>query len=164
MAEHTLVIGFGNLDRGDDGAAYHVVNALRARLGQTPLPEDTTGLESIGASVDSVFLVQLVPELLDVLAGYDRVVFVDAHVYEEGDAVRCAAVTAEHTTAFTTHHLSPAMLLALLEALYGRRPVAHLVSLRGYDFNFHRNLSPATHALVAEAADRILRLLTGAGD
>ena len=90
MADHTLIVGFGNLDRGDDGVAYYVVNAVRRRLVHTPLAEDATGLESLGARVDSVFLVQLVPELLDVLAGYDRVIFVDAHVYEGGDDLRCA--------------------------------------------------------------------------
>ena len=44
----TLVIGFGNIDRADDGVAYHVVNHLRRRLGKELLPEDETGLELLG--------------------------------------------------------------------------------------------------------------------
>ncbi len=30
----TLVIGYGNIDRNDDGVAYAVIAALRLRLGQ----------------------------------------------------------------------------------------------------------------------------------
>ena len=53
----TLVIGFGNIDRADDGVAFYVINALRRRLGQKPLSEEDTGLEELGAPIDSVFLV-----------------------------------------------------------------------------------------------------------
>jgi Ni,Fe-hydrogenase maturation factor len=80
VMDRTLVIGYGNLDRGDDGVAYYVVNALRQRLEQTPLKEYDTGLEELGAAVDSIFLTQLMPELINALADYDQVVFIDAHV------------------------------------------------------------------------------------
>lgn len=157
----TLVIGFGNIDRADDGVAYSVINALRRQLGQKPLPEDETGLEELGAQVDSVFLSQLTPELLETLAGYQRVIFVDAHVYKNLDALHCAPVSPENTPSTFTHHLTPAAFLALLKALYHSEPSGHLVSIRGYDFDFHRDLSPETEALVGPAVEHILRLLKG---
>jgi molybdopterin-guanine dinucleotide biosynthesis protein A len=43
----TLIIGYGNLERADDGVAYHAVNALRQRLGQKALSEDETGLQGL---------------------------------------------------------------------------------------------------------------------
>ena len=157
-----LIIGFGNQDRGDDGVAYHVVNAVRTALGQAALPADETGLEALGAGkVESVFLLQLVPELLDVLAGYELIIFVDAHVQEGTDAVYCHAVSPRHVAAIFSHHLSPAMLLALLAALYGKEPAAYLVSIRGWDFSFCRGLSPASAALVPQACACILGLLSG---
>lgn len=156
----TLIIGYGNIDRADDGVAYYVINALRRRLGQKILSEDETGLEELGAQTDSIFLSQLIPELLDVLTGYDRAIFVDAHVYENVDDLHCAPILPEYTLPTFSHLLTPAMLLALLKDLYHREPVAHAVSIRGYDFDFHRDLSPATAALVQSAADHISDLFT----
>lgn len=154
----TLVIGFGNRDRADDGVAYYVVNALRGRLCQKMLAEDETGLEELGAPVDSIFLSQLVPELMDVVTPYQQIVFVDAHVGEERGNLYCAPVLPEDVSATFTHQLSPTMLLALLKILYQQEPEGHIVSIRGYDFDFHPTLSPATSRLIDEAVDRIEQL------
>ncbi len=155
----TLVIGFGNIDRADDGVAFHVINILRRRLGQNPLSEEDTGLEELGAPVDSVFLSQVTPELMDILVEYRRVIFVDAHVYETLEDLHCAPVVPEYAPATFTHHLTPAALLALLKTIYRVEPAGHLVSIRGYDFDFHRDLSANTRALVEAAADCIHRFL-----
>ena len=159
----TLIIGYGNIDRADDGVAYEVINALRRRRGQEMLDEENTGLEALGAEVDSIFLSQLTPELMELLCGYDRVVFVDAHVYEGIDDLHCATVSPEYAPASLTHHLTPGMLLAMIKAVYRREPVGHLVSIRGYDFGFHRNLSAGTRALVGQAVDYLLQWLNGHG-
>jgi hydrogenase maturation protease len=155
----TLVIGFGNIDRADDGVAFQVINALRRRLGQKALSEEDTGLEELGAPVDSVFLSQLAPELMDTLTEFGQVIFVDAHVYETLEDLHCAPVVPEYAPSTFTHHLTPGALLALLKTLYGVEPAGHLVSIRGYDFDFHRDLSTNTRALVESAADCILEIL-----
>jgi hydrogenase maturation protease len=152
-------MGFGNLDRADDGVAFHVVNAFRRRLGLAALEEDNTGLEELGAPVDTAFIGQLVPEMIDLLEGYDRVVFVDAHVDPALDDLYCAAVSPDEAGLTFTHHMSPATLLAFFKALNGRDLEGHLVSIRGRDFDFHRDLSPETIALVEPAVDRIASLL-----
>jgi hydrogenase maturation protease len=151
----TLVIGYGNVDRADDGVAYHVVNALRQRLGQKPLADDDSGLQELGAQTDSILLAQLVPELIDTLADYDQIIFVDAHVREDVPELFCAPVSSEYVTSPFTHHITPGMLLALLHALHQRGPVGYLVSIRGRDFDFGRNLSPAVEQLVPVAVERI---------
>jgi hydrogenase maturation protease len=156
--KRTLVIGFGNVDRADDGVAFHIVNAFRQRMGQGPLAEDNTGLEELGAPVDSVFIGQLVPEMIDLLDDYNRVVFVDAHVDPALDDLYCAAVSPDEAGLTFTHHMSPATLLAFFKALHGRDLEGHLVSIRGRDFDFHRNLSENTLALVDLAVERILEL------
>ena len=123
------------------------------------LHEDETGLEELGAQIDSIFLVQLAPELMDVIILYDKVIFVDAHVYENVDNLYCAPVFPEFTPATFTHHMGPAMILALIKALYNREPTGHIISIRGYDFDFHRDLSADTKALVDPAVEYILLLL-----
>jgi hydrogenase maturation protease len=155
----TLVIGYGNLDRQDDGAAFAVVNALRRGIGLGSLPEGDTGLEQIGGQTDAVYVLQLSPDLLDVAAGYERVVFVDAHVGLDVQDVHCTAVQPEYAAAAFTHHLTPAMFVALLKALYGREPAGFIVSVRGHRFDFARGLSAETQALVQPAAEQIRQLL-----
>jgi hydrogenase maturation protease len=154
-----LVLGYGNIDRQDDGAAFTVINALRDWLGQRPLEAGETGLESLGQALDSAFVVQLGPELLDVLAGYDRVCFIDAHVQPDWADVHCASIEAEYRPSAFTHHMTPGMLLALLKALHHTEPHGLLISIRGHQFDFERSLTPATERLIAPAVDEILGLL-----
>ena len=160
----TLVIGFGNIDRADDGVACHIVNSLRARLGREGLPEGETGLEDLGQQTDTAFLIQLVPELVDILAGYDQLVFVDAHADREMPDLHCGRVALESAPPLFSHHMTPAMLLALVDALHGKGPSGYLVSVRGVDFDFHQGLSPECEALVEPAVHKILELLGHASD
>jgi hydrogenase maturation protease len=155
----TLVVGYGNLDRGDDGVAYYVVNALRQRLEQGPLKEDQTGLEELDAQIDSIFLTQLVPELINALSNYDQVIFVDAHVLADVPGLHCTQVQPNSASSAFAHHLTPAVLLALLKELYHCQPRGYIVSVRGYDLHFQRGLSAATGALVEPAANCLMRLL-----
>ncbi len=155
----TLVIGYGNVHRADDGVAYHVVNALRQRLGQESLGEDLTGLENLGAETDSILLTQLAPELMDTLVHYDQVIFVDAHVRDDAPDLHCEPVSATYGPSAFTHHMTPGMLLALLKAIHHREPAGHIVSIRGHDFDFHNSLSPSAQALVGPAVELIVGLL-----
>jgi len=156
----TLVIGFGNLDRADDGVAFYVINALRARLGRKLLSDYESGMEELGSDSDSIFIVQLVPELIDLLVDYDRVVFVDAHVRSDVPELHCAAVPPDYRLSAFTHHMNPSMLLALAQALNGQSPEARLVSIRGHDFDFHRQLSPDTQRHVQRAAKTIIGMIS----
>ncbi len=157
----TIIIGYGNIDRADDGAAFEVINALRQRLGQKILDEGDTGLEELGSENDSIFLSQLMPEIMEVLAGYNQIIFVDAHVGTNTGDLNCVQVVPEYVSSTFTHHMTPASLLAFLEVLYNHKPAGHIVSLRGYDFDFKRVLSPGTQILVPRAVEEILKLLAG---
>lgn len=155
----TIVIGYGNIDRADDGVAYEVINILRQRLGQKILDEGDTGLEELGSENDSIFLSQLMPEIMEVLIGYDQVIFVDAHVGADTNDLKCEPVVPEYISATFTHHIAPASLLAFLQVLYNRNPASYIVSLRGYDFDFKRTLSPSMRILVPAAVEEIIKLL-----
>jgi len=159
----TLILGTGNLDRSDDGAAYHVLNTLRRRLGRPPLCEDGSRPQPCRADVDALFVRQLVPELMETAAGYRRLIFVDAHVGDDRADLACEAVAPAYAPSPFTHHLSPAAFLALTGALHGRRPDGIVVSIRGRDFGFARSLSPGTQRLVPPAVDRILTIVGGGG-
>jgi hydrogenase maturation protease len=141
-----LVIGYGNPSRRDDGVGLAVVNGLRERLGQPPLNEGEDGYDELGGPVDTLFLQQLMPELAETLAQYDRVWFVDAHVGVILDPVRRIPLTPSMDPAMVSHHLKPEALIALAAQLYGRAPQGELFSIRGFDFNFGEELSEETAA------------------
>ncbi len=159
MISKSIVIGYGNRDRADDGVAFAVINELRSQLGQKMLEEDDTGLDDLNNENDSIFISQLVPEIMELLTGYDRIVFVDAHVGPDMEDLNCSPVLPQYISSSFTHHMTPSALLAFLNALYRHEPEAHLVSIRGYDFDFKRGFSPQVQELVQPAVSAILKLI-----
>ena len=154
----TLVAGFGNMYRRDDGAARAVIDSLRERLGRPRLEEEDDGFEDRGHAIDTVVLHQLVPELANDVAGYDLVIFVDAHVGSIPDALREEALDVCYKPATVSHQLHPCTVLALAGELHGQAPQGILLSLRGYDFDYGEGLSDETAAIVPGAVERILAL------
>jgi len=155
-----LVIGYGNPYRRDDGVALAVVNGLRALQGRSPLEEGTDGLEDLGQELDTLFLQQLTPELAEVLAQYEEVAFVDAHMQEYPELLREEALKPTAHPTIVSHHLHPEALLALAKALWGRAPRARLLSIRGYNFDFGTELSPQTQRGKEQAVARIWQLIS----
>jgi hydrogenase maturation protease len=149
----TLVIGYGNPSRQDDGVGLAVVNGLRARAGQATLDEGEDGFDTLGHSLDTLFLQQLSPELAETLVDYDHLVLVDAHFGAYPEIVHRAELDPRVEAAIVSHHFRPGTLLALALQLYGRAPTAELVSVRGFAFDFTSELSPATAEGVAQVVD-----------
>jgi hydrogenase maturation protease len=159
MTAKTIIIGYGNIDRADDGAAFAVINELRRQLGVRILEEGYTGLDDLNNNSDSIFIPQLIPEIMEMVTGYDKIVFVDAHVSSDMEDLNCTPVLPEYSSSSFTHHMKPSLLIAYLKAMYQCEPEAHLVSVRGYEFDFRRTLSCQVQAAVRPAVDIILRLM-----
>ena len=159
MNSKTIIIGYGNIYRADDGVAFAVINELRRQLGQKLLEEGDTGLDELGGENDSIFLLQLIPEIMELLAGYNRIIFVDAHVGSDLEDLNCSPVSAQYVSSSFTHHMTPSALLAFLKTMYQSEPQAHMVSIRGYDFDFKPTLSPKVQTLVQPAVDAILKVI-----
>ncbi len=154
-----LVIGFGNPFRRDDGVALEVINRFRREDGLPPLGLDEDGTDLPGKTADTWMLHQLLPELAGALAGYRRVVFLDAHLGRIPEEVRVVPVDEEYSLQAMTHHLSPGMLLSLTRLAGGAAPQGWLISIRGEDFGYGEGLSPTCRANAAEAAHRLHALL-----
>jgi hydrogenase maturation protease len=155
--KRTLVVGFGNLYRRDDGVGPAVVNALRARQGRPPIDPEDDGFDDLGQPLDSVILHQLVPELAETAAGYDLIVFVDAHVGSWPEALHIEHLEACYKAPLVSHHIHPCTILQLAQTLTGAaRPAGVVLSIRGYDFDFGEGLSAETAAGVPQAVAHIL--------
>ncbi len=151
-----LILGYGNVDRQDDGVAWHVLARLAQHLGY-PFPSSPE--EEIRPShqnTDFLFVLQLAPELAETISQYRRVCFVDAHTGWVPLEIQVANLAAEFQSSPFTHHLTPSTCLALAQSLYHSQPEAILVSVRGYEFGFSRSLSKQTSALAEQAAGQIL--------
>ncbi len=149
----TLIVGYGNADRQDDGVAWHVLSAVARRLGRpvSNVPED--GYFPEGQPIDLWYVLQLAPEMSEDFAKYDRICFVDAHTGNIAEEILLQPVDSSPAASAFTHHLTPATCIALTKAIYGKTPEARLLSIRGYKFGFARELSPETEALAAKAVE-----------
>lgn len=152
----TLIIGYGNVDRQDDGAAWHVLAQLAQKLGRggPGLPEDEFYPE--GDYPHLLSALQLTPEMAEIVAEYERVCFIDAHTGAIPEEIGWLQVAPEFQKSPFTHHLTPQSCLSLVQDVYRCTPRAILVSVRGYEFGFERQLSERTRALVEQVVAQIM--------
>ena len=142
MNTRLLVIGYGNELRRDDGVGPRAARAVAA----WQLP----GVEGVAAH-------QLMPELAERIGEAERVVFVDAG---QDDVVLTRPIGPGQAARVPGHTGEPRELLALAEALYGRRPEAWLITLPAPELGFGEGLSAAAEHGLAEAL-RQIRTLAG---
>jgi hydrogenase maturation protease len=150
----SLIIGYGNPDREDDGVAWHILRELTIKFG-LPSPESYEDEFPEYTLIDFAFYLQLTPEMAEDINEYEYVCFVDAHTGNIPEPVRLVPVESEFQHSPFTHHLTPQSLVSMCETLYGRKPDAALLSVLGHRFLFSRQLSEKTAALVPQAVDLI---------
>ncbi len=155
MKSDTLIIGYGNADRQDDGAGWHILKTLAEHVGYEIPHDPGEFIEIESSTVDLLFILQIYPELAETISHYKRVCFVDAHTADIPDAISWIELTPEYEKSPLTHHMSPKTVLSISATIYGHVPEAVLVSVRGYSFQFHRELSPQTAALTKVATEKI---------
>lgn len=145
-----LFVGYGNPDRQDDGVAWHILCAISDQSGLES-PESYEDEFPKNDQMDFIFCLQLTPEMAEDIVNYERVCFIDAHTGNIPVPVRMIEVQGEFQHSPFTHHLTPQSLISMCEDIYGKRPEAALLSVRGYKFGFSRELSPETKKLVPAA-------------
>ncbi len=116
-----LVIGYGNPGRLDDGLGPAFARCVQ----ELALP---------GVSVDADY--QLAVEDAAEIAAHDAVLFADASVSGE-EPFALLPVKAERSSGvgFSSHSLSAETVLGLADALFGARPRAFQLAIRGYVFD-----------------------------
>jgi hydrogenase maturation protease len=150
----TLVIGYGNALRGDDGAGYIAAELLS---------------ESIhNPAVEVLSVHQLTPELMERISRARQVIFLDAAIIGRADRYQRVPLRPAPSCSRFTHQVTPETLLAGAQALYGHTPEAVLYSIPGKFFEIGQELTPsvrrAVEALVAELAALLdARIARGGG-
>ncbi len=135
-----LVLGWGNLSRGDDALGPLCVAALQAQL-PAALQGQVSFLDDYQLNIEHA---------LD-LRGRTAVLFIDA-------SLNCAAPfevlrpQARQDSSFTSHALSPEALLQVFQDTQGcAAPVACMLAIRGERFELGEALSAPAQAHLAAA-------------
>jgi len=149
----TLLFGYGNPDRGDDGAAFHIFSHLFQNANIDDEEIFSADVVALDRRTDVLFNFQLLPEYSETIAQYDRVIFIDAHTAEIEEELKLQSLAPDFKYSPFTHHFSPSSCLAVARELVGDSPEAWLLSIRGYHFGFDRSLSKKTSLLVDQAIE-----------
>jgi hydrogenase maturation protease len=135
----TLVIGYGNTLRSDDGAGPKVAEALGT-------------LELQGVRTLSCAL--LGPELAEPVSEAESVVFVDAAI--DTREVQLRTVVPADSSQLMAHAAEPATVLALARDVFGHAPQAWLLTLPVENIELGETFSPTTQRAIGTAT-RMLR-------
>ena len=135
---NTLVIGYGNTLRGDDGVGYQVAERL------------STG---DCVSMQTVSVHQLTPELAAKISLAEEVWFVDAWV--GGTAPRVQPLTVTTELPLMDHGWQPEGLLQLAKILYDAEPVAYHLLIPAQQFDYGETLSEMASSGVEWAVQTI---------
>ncbi len=141
----TLVIGYGNPLRGDDGVGWMAADRLDGIL--------DPGIRVLARH-------QLTPELAQDVSQVERLILIDATTNPTRERISLDRIEPGELTASTSsHRLSPAELLSYARALYGHCPNTTLVSIRGESFACSDTLSPPVAAALPQVTALVCRLI-----
>lgn len=155
----TLILGYGNPDRGDDGLAWHVLNELCACFDRGQDALFNGEIFELNEQTDCWFGFQLTPELSDLITSYARLIFIDAHVNPQSQDVEIKSLNPEFNLSPLTHHLTPAGLLGIVNTIGKIAPPSTLIALRGFVFGFSRTLSSQAEITRQKATEAIRMMI-----
>jgi hydrogenase maturation protease len=138
-----LLYGYGNPGRQDDG------------LGPV-LVEDIERLQLPGVDIDANYQPQI--EDAAQIAEYELVIFVDTTV-EEVDEFFVRRLEPSKKISFTSHLVKPESILAMCEDMFEKIPVAWLIGIRGYEFEYCESFTDRATANYKRAFDFISYIL-----
>ena len=158
-----LIIAYGNRDREDDGAGWHILEKLTAAYGLAVPEHPGEWVETNDGKLRFLYLFQLLPEMAEEICCYDQVIFIDAHNSEQLQDLVFEVVQPSTEHSAFTHHMSAGELLAIAKVITGTMPNAKLLTVRGFSFQFKQELSERTAKLVEHAASLLLDELDTSG-
>jgi hydrogenase maturation protease len=146
----TLIVGYGNPLRSDDGFGWHAGHLL--------------GQELAGQDAEVITCHQLTPELAEPLSQCRRAVFIDADAQGKPGKIHHHAVRPQPAacSAFT-HTCTPSGLLSSAQELYGHRPQALIITVSAQSFAFGDSLSPVVAAALPKVVGHVCQWVRAAG-
>jgi hydrogenase maturation protease len=145
----TLVLGYGNSGRLDDGLGPAFCRALEARL--------RDGWASSPISIRDAY--QLSVEHASDVADHEVVVFVDATLPGAGPFIFERVEPSMRRAEFSTHSVSPAGIAGLARQVFGADTAAFTLGIRGVEFGgFGEGLSAPARSNLNAALEHFIDL------
>jgi hydrogenase maturation protease len=131
----SLVIGYGNTLRSDDGIGSIVAEAI-----------------------GGIACFQLNPELAELISCADFLVLIDACYGEKAGEIQLESLDTRDSQPMT-HQSSPAKLLQMAKEIYGSVPPTLLITITGADFNYGDKLSPQLEAILPQIIEGVQTII-----
>jgi hydrogenase maturation protease len=144
LTEHTrkiLVYGYGNPGRQDDGLGVMLADELEKWITERKLS---------GIQTDTNYQLNL--EDVSAIESFDTVIFADASK-DEMEHFRFERLEASELVEFSMHAISPGFVLHLCNQVYSHQPVAYLLHIRGYEWEFMEAMTDKARENLALALD-----------
>ena len=141
----TLIVGYGNSLRSDDGFGQHAAEYLSSRVKNT--------------NVEILSRHQLTPDLAEVASHFPLILFIDAAADLLPGELRCERITRSEQAPSFSHSLTPAALLACTAELYAKFPEAYCISVGGESFAQGESLSPVVQAALEPLLEKVQSLI-----
>lgn len=140
--QRTLIIGYGNPLRADDGVGWQAARRLAALL------QDE--------SVKTLALHQLTPELAEPISRADQVIFIDASHQGSPGSWKFERLVANTIAGNSlAHHFTPESLLTYAHAIYRASPFALVISVAGESFAYHEQLTPSVEKALPQVIEHV---------
>lgn len=145
----TIIIGYGNPGRQDDGLGPSCVNQLTEQL-----PEE----DLLQLKLQSNY--QLTVEDAYDIFEFDQVIFVDASLNAQAP-FSFTKITETNDSGLGSHSLTPNAVIRLCETLYGKTPKAFILAIKGYEFDqFDEHLSSQANTNMLAAVQFLMTFLS----
>jgi len=144
----TIIIGYGNPGRQDDGLGQSFVTQLTEKLPEKDL-----------LSLKLQRNYQLTVEDAYDIFKFDQVIFVDASLSAQAP-FSFTKVTETNEGGMGSHSLTPNAVIRLCEILYGKKPKAFILGIKGYEFDqFEEHLSSQANTNMQAAVQFLMTFL-----
>ncbi len=143
--KNTVIFGIGNSARQDDGLGWAFLDELQKN-------------KKINAEFHYCY--QLNIEDAETVAAAEKVIFADAYAgndLDEGCKIEKCKTDGE--ISYTTHALDPQAVLALSENVYGKKPEAYIIKIKGYKWELKEGISRSAKRNLSEAVNCIFEIL-----
>lgn len=124
--DNTLIIGIGNNTRQDDGLGWSFIDLLE---------KNSCNTEHLLCKY------QLMVEDAELISNYKNVIFIDACKSKLNNGFTIEAILASEKVTFSTHEVPPNQILHLCESVYNKKPMATLIKIQGYIWDYEIQLS-----------------------
>ena len=148
-----IVVGYGNVLRGDDGLGPLVAQSLKGAKGP------------LNTCIHVSCLPQLDVSMIVALHNADVAIFVDARQDDREDLLLVHPIAPDQSPdpslccTHSTHCVGITALLAITAQWYGKAPSCYLVQPKGFDFSLGAPISEKGRLAAGHAREAIQKLL-----